>query len=391
MALPTRSPASTARTFLQPVAPLPTGVPGFVGFATGGRRRRGRCPRCTGTKISPASIKPAVTAIWPTPSPVSSTNGGVRCYVVGADRHRATGTVAEGRARAARTAGGSRSGGGARCDDPAGERPRSACSRLRSPTAPQGNRLAILDAPGGRTPNDSDAVDDAQDVAPPARARQAEPVNGALYYPWLKVPSADSRRRPVAAAVRARRRHLRAHRRATSACSRRRPTRSCSACSIWRSSSTPPSRIASTPKASTACARFPAAAFASGARARSAATPTGATSTCAGSFLTLRRWIDLNMAWAAFEPNEPRLWVRIQRELNVYLGQLLAGRRAQGRERRRGVLREMRRRNQPAGRARSRAGVDRDRPGAASPAEFIVVRIIHRPGVADSSANGLRP
>ena len=39
-------------------------------------------------------------------------------------------------------------------------------------------------------------------------------------------------------------------------------------------------------------------------------------------FLTLARWIDANMAWAAFEPNTPRLWIRIQRELNVYLGQL---------------------------------------------------------------------
>ena len=36
-------------------------------------------------------------------------------------------------------------------------------------------------------------------------------------------------------------------------------------------------------------------------------------------FLTLRRWIDLNMGWAAFEPNDLRLWVRIQRELTTYL------------------------------------------------------------------------
>jgi hypothetical protein len=35
--------------------------------------------------------------------------------------------------------------------------------------------------------------------------------------------------------------------------------------------------------------------------------------------LTLRRWIAINMAWAGFEPNEPRLWMRIERELRGYL------------------------------------------------------------------------
>ncbi|MEH1969562.1 phage tail sheath family protein [Nostoc sp.] len=39
-------------------------------------------------------------------------------------------------------------------------------------------------------------------------------------------------------------------------------------------------------------------------------------------FITIKRWIDLNMVWAAFEPNTPQLWVRIQRELSGYLTQL---------------------------------------------------------------------
>ena len=38
--------------------------------------------------------------------------------------------------------------------------------------------------------------------------------------------------------------------------------------------------------------------------------------------ITLRRWIDINMAWATFEPNTPTLWVRIHRELTVYLTDL---------------------------------------------------------------------
>jgi len=38
--------------------------------------------------------------------------------------------------------------------------------------------------------------------------------------------------------------------------------------------------------------------------------------------ITLRRWIDINMVWATFEPNTPQLWVRIHRELTVYLTDL---------------------------------------------------------------------
>ena len=84
-------------------------------------------------------------------------------------------------------------------------------------------------------------------------------------------------------------------------------------------------------------------------------------------FLTLRRWIDLNMAWATFEPNEPRLWVRIQRELTTYLTNLL----------RDGALRAPRptqafyvkcdaETNPPDLRER-RTGRHRDRPGADRP------------------------
>ena len=39
-------------------------------------------------------------------------------------------------------------------------------------------------------------------------------------------------------------------------------------------------------------------------------------------FLTVRRWIDLNMGWATFEPNDARLWIRIQRELTIFLAKL---------------------------------------------------------------------
>jgi phage tail sheath protein FI len=102
-------------------------------------------------------------------------------------------------------------------------------------------------------------------------------------------------------------------------------------------------------------------------------------------FLTLRRWIDLNMAWAAFEPNEPRLWVRIQRELTTYLANLL----------RDGALRG----TTPEQAFYVKCDVETNPPelrevgqvvteiGLAplAPAEFIVVRIIHRAGTTDIS------
>jgi phage tail sheath protein FI len=94
-------------------------------------------------------------------------------------------------------------------------------------------------------------------------------------------------------------------------------------------------------------------------------------------FLTLRRWIDLNMTWANFEPNEPRLWVRIQRELTTYLNRLLQDGALKGAtpaeafyvkcdsETNPPELREV-------GQVVTEIGL-----APQSPAEFIVVRIIH--------------
>ena len=39
-------------------------------------------------------------------------------------------------------------------------------------------------------------------------------------------------------------------------------------------------------------------------------------------FLTLGRWIERNLADVVFEPNDFRLWIRINRELTVYLDSL---------------------------------------------------------------------
>src|SRR5262249_23469464 len=47
-------------------------------------------------------------------------------------------------------------------------------------------------------------------------------------------------------------------------------------------------------------------------------------------FLTVGRWIDFNMGWTTFEPNDPRLWLRIQRELTTFLAKLQSAGALQG-------------------------------------------------------------
>jgi len=99
-------------------------------------------------------------------------------------------------------------------------------------------------------------------------------------------------------------------------------------------------------------------------------------------FLTLARWIDRNMGWAAFEANTPRLWIRIQRELNVYLGQLWRAGALKGASAAEAFYVKCDSETNPAeerdlGRVTTEVGL-----APASPAEFVVVRIIHRLGAA---------
>jgi uncharacterized protein len=95
-------------------------------------------------------------------------------------------------------------------------------------------------------------------------------------------------------------------------------------------------------------------------------------------FLTLRRWIDLNMAWAPFEPNTPRLWVRIGRELTAYLnglwrdGALVGAAPAEA-----FYVKCDAETNPAAGRERGEV-VTEIGLAPSSPAEFVVVRIVHR-------------
>ena len=95
-------------------------------------------------------------------------------------------------------------------------------------------------------------------------------------------------------------------------------------------------------------------------------------------FLTLRRWIDMNMTWAAFEPNGPRLWVRINRELTAYLTNLWqSGAMAGGAPNEAFYVKCDAETNpadsRDAGRVITEIGL-----APSAPSEFVVVRIIHR-------------
>jgi phage tail sheath protein FI len=101
-------------------------------------------------------------------------------------------------------------------------------------------------------------------------------------------------------------------------------------------------------------------------------------------FLTLNRGIDMNMAFATFEPNEPRLWARIQRELTTYLTKLARDGALKGATPDQAFFVKCNAETNPpelreVGQVVTEIGL-----APLSPAEFIVVRIIHRASATDS-------
>jgi Phage tail sheath protein FI len=98
-------------------------------------------------------------------------------------------------------------------------------------------------------------------------------------------------------------------------------------------------------------------------------------------FLTLQRWIDANMTWANFETNTPRLWVRVNREMGVYLESLWRAGGLTGQTAEQAFYIKCDAETNPpevreAGRVVVEVGLAPTLPG-----EFIVVRIIHHTGV----------
>jgi phage tail sheath protein FI len=102
-------------------------------------------------------------------------------------------------------------------------------------------------------------------------------------------------------------------------------------------------------------------------------------------FLTVGRWIDFNMAWTAFEPNNARLWFRIQRELTMYLANLQLAGGLKGATAAEGFYVKCDAENNPAD--TSELGQVTIDLGLAplAPSEFIVVRITQSAGGASNN------
>jgi hypothetical protein len=102
-------------------------------------------------------------------------------------------------------------------------------------------------------------------------------------------------------------------------------------------------------------------------------------------FLTLRRWIDLNLPWATFEPNDGRLWVRIQRELTVYLTKLLRAGALQGASPAEAFYVKCDGENNPPELRDTGQVVVEIGLAPLAPSEFIVVRIVRRAGATSDN------
>lgn len=99
--------------------------------------------------------------------------------------------------------------------------------------------------------------------------------------------------------------------------------------------------------------------------------------------LTLVRWIDANMAWASFEPNTPRLWIRIQRELGVHLEKLWKAGALKGAAPDQAFYVKCDAETNPPEERNTGRTVTEIGLAPASPAEFIIVRIMHRAGTSE--------
>jgi len=96
-------------------------------------------------------------------------------------------------------------------------------------------------------------------------------------------------------------------------------------------------------------------------------------------FLTAVRWVQHNMADIVFEPNDPRLWTRIRRELNAYFNRLFERGALKGSTPQEAFYVKCDAETNPPD-VRERGEVVTEiglAPGI--PSEFVVVRIIHGP------------
>jgi phage tail sheath protein FI len=370
--------------FLKPETRLPTGVPGFVGFADAAPPPDGPA---FNTPVALHRKEEFAAHFGPRPESYLADaitgffdNGGVRCYVVraelGGDHAMALQNalvalapladldlVAVPDAMCLRQTGG-------QADVAAIVQVQQ---KMLAHCAAQGDRLALLDAVPAATTATVLEQRDRLTIG------QAEPVNGALYHPWLR--TVDGRLVPPCGHV--------------AGIFARSDTR----VGVFKAPANEEifgvcdleTNIDNSIQdqlnpAGVNCLRaFPGR----GIRVWGARTlsrdPHWRYVSVRRLFLTLRRWIDLNMAWATFEPNELRLWVRIQRELTTYLTTLLRAGALQGATPAQAFYVKCDAETNPPDRREVGQVVTEIGLAPLAPAEFIVVRIIHRAGTTDVS------
>jgi uncharacterized protein len=367
--------------FLKSEARLPTGVPGFIGFADAGSQggpdfnqpvalhRKEDFAARFGSRPE-SYLAEVVNGFFD--------NGGVRCYVARAnpDGDRATALqnaidalaplndldlVSAPDAMSLRLAN----------DNPDVSAITQVQRRMLAHCAEHGDRLAILDALPGRT------ADGVLDQRAGLTLGQAEPVNGALYYPWLRV--VGGRLAPPCGHVAG------VFARADGRVGVFKAPANEEVFGVIDLETDIDKGIQDqlNPEGVNCLRAFPGR----GIRVWGARTlsrdPNWRYISVRRLFLTLRRWIDQNMAWAAFEPNETRLWVRIQRELTTYLTKLLSDGALKGATPEQAFFVKCDTETNPPGLREVGQVVTEIGLAPLAPAEFIVLRIIHRAGVTE--------
>lgn len=371
--------------YVRPVAALPTGVPGFVGFGQAKGGTAGPVLLHRAEELSERFEPPADSYLAVAVAGFFA-NGGVRCYVSGAP---ATGDREEALKGALDTLGPLTDLDLVAVPD-AVTLPDAGALRVQHAAiahcSDHGNRFAILDAPGGMNPDDpaTDVADELKAWRRQLSLGDVQSANAALYYPWVKVASADAvgcRSVPPCGHVAGI------------------YARSDARVGVFKV----PANEALfgvldlefpvdaglqdelNPESINCLRALPGRGLRVwGARTLSLDANWRYISV-RRVFLTLTRWIDRNLAWAAFESNSPRLWLRIQRELSVYLGRLWEVGALKGASAAEAFYVKCDAETNPKeereqGRVMTEIGL-----ATAAPAEFVVVRIVHRAGAAQTS------
>jgi Bacteriophage tail sheath protein len=367
--------------FLKPEAQLPTGVPGFIGFADAGsdggpdinqpaplHRKEDFAARFVSRPES--YLAEVVNGFFD--------NGGVRCYVARANPEGDRAAALQNALAALASLNdldlvAAPDAMSLRLEDnsPNVSAITQVQRQMLAHCAEQGDRLAILDALPSRG---ADGVLEQRNML---ILGQAEPVNGALYYPWLRAVS--GRLAPPCGHVAG------VFARADSRVGVFKAPANEELFGVIDLETLIDNSIQDrlNPEGVNCLRAFPGR----GIRVWGARTLSRDSNwryvSVRRLFLTLRRWIDLNMAWAAFEPNESLLWVRIRRELTAYLTKLLRDGALRGETPEQAFFVKCDNETNPPSSREVGQVVTEIGLAPLAPAEFIVVRIIHRPGVAE--------